>query len=145
MLQIINDKIKECLKTKNTIDILVYKDIKNRCMIHEKENNNVNISQADFLDIITKMIKNRNDTIKMAVRGKRIDIFNSENHEIDILKTFLPKQLTESEIKDLLTNYIKDNDIQLSMREIGPFKKYLDVNHKNCYDSKLVVELIKNY
>ena len=56
-------------------------------------------SDADLMSMMQSMIKQRNDSIKMYVDGKREDLAAKERKEISIIERFLPKQMSDAEIE----------------------------------------------
>ena len=58
----------------------------------------IELTDADVLSIIDKMIKQRRDSIAQFEAGKREDLAAAERAEVDVLAGYLPKQLSESEI-----------------------------------------------
>ena len=78
--------------------------------------------------IINQSIKRKRDSIKFYEQGNRIDLAQSEQQEIDILKDYLPIQLTreeiEIEIKEIITNQklVKISDFKFVMNAISKSK-----------------------
>ena len=66
------------------------------------------IEDADIIDVLAKMIKQRRDSIKMYEEGGRAELAEQEALEITIIEEFLPKQLTEDEIKDAVATVVKE-------------------------------------
>jgi hypothetical protein len=58
----------------------------------------VELTDADILAIIEKMLKQRRDSVTQYVAGGRQDLADVEKFEIDVLSGYMPQQLTESEI-----------------------------------------------
>ena len=58
----------------------------------------IELTDADVLSIIDKMIKQRRDSIAQFEAGKREDLAAAERAEVDVLGTYLPKQMSEAEI-----------------------------------------------
>ena len=58
----------------------------------------IELTDADVLSIIDKMIKQRRDSIAQFEAGKREDLAAAERAEVTLLATYLPKQMSESEI-----------------------------------------------
>lgn len=56
-------------------------------------------TEADLLSMMQTMIKQRNDSIKMYVDGKRQDLADKEQNEINVIERFLPKQMDEAEVE----------------------------------------------
>ena len=58
----------------------------------------IELTDADVLSIIDKMIKQRRDSIAQFEAGKREDLAAAERAEVDVLGTYLPTQMSEAEI-----------------------------------------------
>jgi uncharacterized protein YqeY len=58
----------------------------------------IELTDADVLSIIDKMIKQRRDSIAQFEAGKREDLAAAERAEVTLLATYLPKQMSEAEI-----------------------------------------------
>ena len=80
--------------------------------------NKEEVTDAKALQIINKMIKQRNDSISQFKEGKRDDLAEKEQQEVDILIKYKPEQLSEEEISEKVKNVIKDTDAK-SMQDIG--------------------------
>lgn len=95
-----------------------------------------------LLDCINKQIKLRNDSIKEFESAGRTDLVESYQKEIDILKEYMPKMLSDDEISDIIDKAISKTgastvkDLGLVMREITPFVK-------NRCDMKKVTVLVR--
>ena len=66
----------------------------------------IELTDADVLSIIDKMIKQRRESIVQFEAGKREDLVAIERAEVALLVTYLPAQLTESEIDSAITEAI---------------------------------------
>ena len=58
----------------------------------------IELSDADVLGVIDKMVKQRKDSIAQFEAGKREDLAAAERAEIGVLSAYMPAQLTEAEI-----------------------------------------------
>ena len=66
----------------------------------------IELTDADVLSVIDKMIKQRRDSIAQFEAGKREDLAAAERAEVTLLTTYLPSQLSESEIDTIITEAI---------------------------------------
>jgi len=66
------------------------------------------IDDQSLSNIIQKEIKIRRDSIVEFEKGKRDDLINSTNREISFLEKYLPKQLSDSEIEEILKKAISE-------------------------------------
>lgn len=56
------------------------------------------LSDADVVAVIERMLKQRRDSIEQFTAGKRLDLADAERAEVAILEAYLPQQMTASEI-----------------------------------------------
>lgn len=75
-------------------------------------------SDADLMSMMQSMIKQRNDSIKMYVDGKREDLAAKERKEISIIERFLPKQMSDAEIETAIRGVIAETGAA-SMKDMG--------------------------
>ena len=73
---------------------------------------------AKVLQIINKMIKQRNDSITQFTNGGRSDLAEKEQSEVDILSKYKPQQLNEAEITSKVKTAITESGAA-SMQDIG--------------------------
>ena len=64
------------------------------------------LSNADVLDVIIKMIKQRKDSVAQFTTGGRMDLVNIESQEIQVLQAYLPEPLSEAEIKKIVDEIV---------------------------------------
>ena len=66
----------------------------------------IELTDADVLSIIDKMIKQRRDSIAQFEAGRREDLAAAERAEVEVLAAYLPKQMSESEIDTAIAEAI---------------------------------------
>ncbi len=66
------------------------------------------ISDEDILGLLSKMIKQRRDSIEQFTSGGRQDLADKELAEVKIIELYLPKQMDEAEVKNAVADLIKD-------------------------------------
>ena len=111
----LREQLKSALKTammdKDTHKIstirLILAAIKDRDIASRGTAKDGMISNDDVLQLLQSMIKQRRDSITMYAKGDRQDLVDSEQQEIDIIQSFLPKQMNEAEIKVAVEDVIK--------------------------------------
>ena len=97
---------------------LIIAAIKDRDIVVRTEGNQNGISEADIISLLKKMQKQREESIQLYTKGNRMDLVKSEEDEIKIIKQFLPKQMNDDEIKNLVKEAIEINDAK-SIRDMG--------------------------
>ena len=76
------------------------------------------LSDDDVVGIVTKMVKQRKDSTKQYQDADRQDLADQEIYEIGVLKKYLPAQLSESEIDELIQKAITATDAK-GMQDMG--------------------------
>ena len=108
----INDEYKTALKSKDKNKISTYRlilsgikdlDISNRSGPNKKETDD-----EDIKKLLKKMIKQRNESVEIYKKNKREDLLKIEQGEIDLLSTYLPKQLSEEETKKICSTNLRE-------------------------------------
>ena len=97
----IEEKLQNALKERNKIQILTLRlilaAIKNRDIANRTSDNKQGIKDEDVKILLKKMIKQRNESIEIYKKGNRADLLDLEKREVEIISTFLPKQMNEAE------------------------------------------------
>ncbi len=66
------------------------------------------LTDADVLAVIDKMVKQRRDSIAQFTAGKRMDLADAEQAELDVLQGYLPQQLADAEIDAMIAAAIAE-------------------------------------
>lgn len=118
----INSALKDAMKAKDAIRLstlrLVNAAIKDREIAARSEPGDVVIGDDDVLGILNKMIKQRQQSITAYEEGGRMELVAREQAEIDIIREFLPKQMSDAEIGDAVRKVISDTGAE-SIRDMG--------------------------
>lgn len=77
---------------------LILAAIKDKDIASRTEENREGISDESILSLFASMIKQRNDSIEMYKKGNRQDLADKEQAEIDIIREFMPKQMSADEV-----------------------------------------------
>ena len=126
----IETEYKNALKAKDKTKISTYRlilssikdlDISNRSGTNKKDTDD-----EDIKKLLKKMLKQRAESIEIYKKNNRSDLLEIEQNEYDILSGFLPKQLSELEIKKICSEIISKleaNSIKDMGRVMGELKK----------------------
>ena len=151
MREKLNSELKKSIINKDLVATktirLIIAAIKDRDIVVRAEGNQNGIGEADIISLLKKMQKQREESIQLYLKGNRIDLVQSEEDEIKIIKEFLPKQMDDQEIANLVKEAIKFNDAK-SIRDMGKVMTYLKENHSTNMDfskaSKFLKEILIN-
>jgi uncharacterized protein YqeY len=104
--------------------------------------NKEDVDDAKALQIINKMIKQRNDSISQFKDGGRDDLAEKEQKEVDILSKYKPQQLSEEEITSKVIETIKESGAD-SMQDIGKVMGLLKSSLAGSADMGIVSKIVK--
>ena len=131
----IKTKLQSALKERNKLQIstltLILAAIKDRDIATRTSDNKAASKDDEIKQLLKKMIKQRNESIEIYRKNDRTDLLEIERGEVDIISTFLPKQMNEAETIKIcketiqLTNAQGPKDIGKVMGAIK--KKYSEV------------------
>ena len=72
----------------------------------------IELTDADVITVIEKMLKQRRDSITAFESAKRTDLADIEKFEVTVLQTYMPKQMSEAEISAIVDQVIADSGAQ---------------------------------
>ena len=103
----ISEDMKNAMRSKDSVRLgairLLLSAIKQR-----EVDERIELSDADVIGVIEKMFKQRRDSIAAYESANRTDLADIEKFEVTVLQTYLPQQLTESEISALLEKVVTE-------------------------------------
>ena len=82
------------------------------------------LSDSEFIALVQKEIKTKNDTIVDAEKANRPEMVKEQLEEIKVLETYLPKQLSEAELVQLAEEVIRETGAT-SLKDMGKVLKVL--------------------
>ena len=68
----------------------------------------IELADADVIAVIEKMLKQRRDSIAAFESANRTDLADIEKFEVSVLQTYMPKQLSDDELNQIITQVIAD-------------------------------------
>ena len=141
----IEDRLSEAFKAKdkNTYPTLrlIVSAIKD-AEIAGRSKGQKEIKDSDITGILKKMIKQRNESCEVYKKAGRTELLESEIKEINVINTFLPKQLSEEETKKICEEVIKSVGAS-SMKDMGKVMGALKSKHADTLDFSKVSGIIK--
>ena len=100
------------------------------------------INDSDIISLLKKMIKQRNESCEVYEKAGRNELLENEKKEIEVINTFLPKQLSEEETKKICQDTIKSVGAT-SMKDMGKIMGTLKSKHADTLDFSKVSSILK--
>lgn len=133
--------LKTAMKEKDTLKKDTVQLIRSGILQYEKDNK-VELDDEGVLDIITKQLKSRRDSLPDYQKSGREDLIEKLNKEIEILLSYLPEQLSEEEIAKIVEEAIAETGAA-SVKEMGKVMGIVNPKLKGRADMKVVGALVK--
>ena len=100
------------------------------------------IKDSDIISLLKKMIKQRNESCEVYEKAGRNELLENEKKEIEVINTFLPKQLSEEETKKICQDTIKSVGAT-SMKDMGKIMGALKSKYADTLDFSKVSSILK--
>jgi len=100
------------------------------------------LSEKQEIDVINKELKNRKESFTTYSNAGRNDLAKEEKEEMDIIKTYLPKELDESKIIEIVKEVIKETGAG-TIKDMGKVMKPVMEKVAGRADGKIVQTIVK--
>ena len=102
----VNDGIKTAMKAKDQASLRTLRSIKSALLLEATSGSNSEVTDEIALKAINKLAKQRKDSLSIYEEQGREDLAVVEREELAILETFLPKQMEESQVREIIQGVI---------------------------------------
>jgi len=99
------------------------------------------LADEEVMTVIRKAVKQRLDSIEQYTKGNRPDLAAKEQSELEILKTYMPPELTDEEIESGVREIVASTGAQ-SKKDMGKVMKEATARFKGRVDGKKIQEIV---
>ena len=135
-------KKKSSMKNKDTVRKNTVQLVRTAILQVEKDNK-VTLDDEDILEVIAKQLKQRKDSLPEYEKSGREDLISQLKQEMECLMEYLPKQLTEDELRPIVEEGVKAVGAT-SMKDMGKVMEYVMPKVKGRADGKAVSTIAKS-
>ena len=142
--QQISDDVKTAMKAKDEALSglrLIQAAIKDKDIAARPGNMN-GISDAEIIDMLQKMVRQRQESIEMYTKGNRPELAAKEQGEIDVINRYLPKQMSEAETTAAIAAIVAETGAS-SIKDMGKVMGVLKERYAGQLDFGKVGALVK--
>lgn len=133
--------LKEAMKQKNTILKDTVQLVRAGILQIEKDKK-IELDDDGVIEVVAKEVKKCYDVLPDYERSGRQDLIDELNQKLEILKSYLPEQLTVEEIRQIVTAAISETSAQ-SMKDMGRVMGVVSPKVKGRADGKIVSDIVK--
>ena len=138
--------LKDAMRAKDATRLmtlrLINAAIKDRDIDARAEGNETGVSDDVLLAILSKMVKQRQESARAYEEGGRLELAEKELSEITIVEEFLPRQLSATETEQVIADAIAEADAN-SIRDMGKVMGVLKAKYTGQLDFGKVGGLVK--
>lgn len=131
------------MKSKDSVKLgtvrSVISAVKNQEIDSKKE-----LNEEEILTLVSREVKKRKEAAALYEKGGRPELKDKEIQEMEILKTYLPEQVSEEELRKRIQEVISETGAQ-GMKDFGKIMKTLVPEFKGKADNALIKELANEY
>tara|TARA_B100000963_G_scaffold116999_1_gene101912 strand:- start:286 stop:738 length:453 start_codon:yes stop_codon:yes gene_type:complete len=139
----INESIKDSMKEKNSLRLDSLRAIKSAILIEKtKSGSNDQIEELVILNILQKMVKQRNESAKIYLEQNRKELAEVELSQAKIISEFLPIQLSQSELSEIIDKVIEEVGAK-SMKDMGKVISKVNEKVSGQAEGRVIAEITK--
>lgn len=136
------EDMKSAMKAKDKVSLRGLRAIKSAILLAQTDGTGAEIDTEKEIQIVQKLIKQRQDSLKIYNEQNRSDLAQVEEEEIAVLQKYLPEQLSEDELKAAIQAII-DKSGASSMKDMGKVMGMASNEFQGKADNRMVATLVK--
>lgn len=138
----IQEDMKSAMKEKNQNKLAAVRAIKSEILKEQTSGKGEEITDAVVLKILAKMVKQRQESIDIYKGQGRQELVDEETAQLDYIKAYMPKQLSEAEIEAVVARIVAETGVA-SIKDMGKVMKAANAELAGKADGKLISEKVK--
>lgn len=144
----ISSATKDAMKAKEKTTLstlrLVSAAIKDRDIAARADDRCEGINEAEIMSLLSKMVKQREESAKIYDENNRPELAEQERTEIEIIRRFMPTALTEDEMKDIVAKTIESHGATC-LKDMGKIMGELKSNYAGRIDMGKAGALVRGH
>ncbi len=140
--KILND-FKVAMKASDTVKVSILRFVRAQLSYAALEKNKKALEDADCIAAIKRLIKQHQDSIEQFKAGARQDLVDKEVRELEILKVYLPLEISEEALGKIVDEAITSTGAA-GIKDMGKVMKDVLARTAGAADGKMVSEMVKS-
>jgi uncharacterized protein YqeY len=136
--------MKQAMLAKEALRVSTLRMLKSALEYHKIEKKQEQLGDADVTAVIKKQIKQRQDSIEGFEKGGRADLADKERAELAVLKSYLPEELPEAQIEDIVRGAIAETGAT-TKADMGKVMKSVQAKIAGRADNRLVSQIVARH
>ena len=140
--QRITTDMKTAMKAKDKAALRGIRAVKQAILLQKTDGSGADLDAAGEIALLQKLVKSRQDSLDIYEKQNREDLAASEREEIEVISRYLPQQLTEDELGQLIDDVIAKTGAT-SMKDMGKVMGMANKEAAGRADGKLIAATVK--
>ncbi len=137
----LREDMKEAMKSKDKVKLSTIRMINSLIKNSEIEKRG-ELTDDEIVQLLMKYAKQRRESIEMYEKGGRQDLVEKEKAELAVVESYLPKQLSEDELKEIVKKAIEETGAS-SVKDLGKVMKAVMPRVKGRADGSVVNRIVR--
>ncbi|MCD6505606.1 GatB/YqeY domain-containing protein [Candidatus Poribacteria bacterium] len=117
---------------------MITNDIKNREIELRRE-----LDDGEIAQLISAQVRKREEAIEQFRKGSRMDLVEEESRQVELLKSYLPKPLSQEKLSQMIDEAIEEAGAK-SPKDLGKVMRLIMPKVRGRADGKLVNQMVRN-
>lgn len=143
----LKDKISKdlatAMKSKDEKLTMALRNIRTKVIEAEKRQVGTEVTDQDIISILSKLAKERKQSIEAYQKANRNDLVENESMELKVIESYLPQQMSTDEITQKVVEIIKENNFS-TIKDMGKVIKTFNEKYAGQADGKTVSDIVKS-
>ena len=135
--------LKAAMKAKDQAALRTIRAIKAQILLQKTDGSGADLTEEMEIKMIQKLAKQRQDSLDIYVKQGRDDLAQIEREELEVLKNYLPEQLSEDKIKEIVEKIIAETGAQ-GMKDMGRVMGLASKEMAGKADGKTISGIVRN-
>ena len=137
----IDSDLKDAMRAKDAARLSTLRMLKSAVEYYKIGKKQEKLTDADVVAVIKGQIKQRQDSIDGFEKGGRTDLVNKEKGELEVLKSYLPKELSQAQIEEIVNATIAELGAA-TRADMGKVMKAVQAKTAGRADNRLVSQIV---
>lgn len=138
----IQSDLKEAMKAKDQAAMRSLRAIKSAILLFQTSGEGKELDEAAEIKMLQKLVKQRQESLEIFEKQGRDDLARTEREEIEVIKKYLPEQLSEEKVKEIISGIVRESGAS-SMKDMGRVMGMANKELAGKADGKTIAGLVR--
>ncbi len=138
----ITEALKNAMKSKDQVALEALRAIKSELLLMQTSGSDAAVSEQEEVKLLQKLVKQRKESADVFAEQNRQELADAELAQIKVIEQFLPAQLSEEEVEQIVANIVKEGGFS-GMQSMGQVMGLANAKLAGAADGKTISAIVK--